>query len=363
MRDTARSLSVADPAEEAVVESAKVAKVAPASLSSVAASPTSTTLAVLAALGPDITLCLLCATALGVVGQLYGAHYVLRLSTMLLPGLVAPCILVVQLLRGRFREEALATLRDWLPLVFVAVVFDNLENYTALVRPLVIDGTLYHIDVALFGIEPSVWMMKIYRPLLTDWMASCYAIFLITPMFLAIVVALRGRREDFREIALAVMLQMWIAFFVFICLPAGPPRYYAPLRDGVFHTALPSFFNINNALQAKWDTYSPLLVRASFPSLHCAYATLTLIYAWRYGDAVFKSWLPRRAFFWLVLPLELSLYLSTIYLRHHWIPDIAAGIVLGIVACNVAPWLRARWPEMRSRRPAARGVVRDRATG
>jgi membrane-associated phospholipid phosphatase len=318
MSEPARSVTVTAPAEESTL---------------------------LSALGPDISLCLLCAAALTIVGKLYGAHYVLRLSTMLLPGLVAPGFFIVHLLRGRFRAEALKTLRDWLPLVFVAVVFDNLENYTALVRPLVIDNTLYRIDVALFGVEPSVWMMKIYHPLLTDWMACCYAIFLVTPMFLAITVSLRGRREDFREIALAVMLQMWIAFFVFICLPAGPPRYYQPLRDTVFQTPLPSFFNINSALQAKWDTYSPLLVRASFPSLHCAYATLTLVYAWRYGDAVFKSWLPKRAFFWMVLPLEVTLYLSTIYLRHHWIPDIAAGILLGLIACNVAPWLRARWPE------------------
>src|SRR5262249_49925505 len=152
---------------------------------------------------------------------------------------------------------------------------------------LTIDGALYRIDLALFGVEPTVWIRRFYQPLLTDWMATCYGIFLITPMFLAIAVSLRGRREDFREIALAGMLQMWIGLFIFICLPAGPPRYFAPLRDGVFQMKMPSLLGFNDALQAKWDTYSPLLVRASFPSLHCAYATLTLIYAWRFGDAVF----------------------------------------------------------------------------
>jgi membrane-associated phospholipid phosphatase len=303
-------------------------------------------------LGPDFTLCILCVTALLVVGQLFGAHYVLRLSTMLLPGLVAPGILIVHGLRGRFRSDALATLRDWAPLVFVAVVFDNLENYTGLVRKLTIDGTLHRIDLALFGVEPTVWMRHLYHPLLTDWMAATYAIFLVTPMFLAIIVSLRGRREDFREIALAVMLQMWIAFFLFICLPAGPPRYFAPLRDGAFQTPLPSFFGINDALQAKWDTYSPLLVRASFPSLHCAYATLTLVYAWRFGDALFPR--RRRLFFWLVLPLEASLYVSTIYLRHHWVPDCFAGATLALVVCRLAPWLRARWPEWTQKETAVR---------
>jgi membrane-associated phospholipid phosphatase len=303
-----------------------------------------------ASLGPDITLCLACAAALAIVGRLFGAHYVLRLSTMLLPGLVAPGILVIHLLRGKFRDDALATLRDWLPLVFVAVVFDNLENYTGLVRATTIDAYLYRIDVALFGAEPTVAIRAWYAPIVTDWMASCYAIFLVTPMFLAIAVSLRGRRDDFREMALAVMLQMWIAFFIFICLPAGPPRYYAPLRDGVFHAPLPSLLGFNDALQARWDTYSPLLVRASFPSLHCAYATLTLVYAWRFGDAVFQQ--PRRAFFFLVVPLELTLYVSTVYLRHHWIPDIAAGIALGLFVSLAAPWLRANWPQ-RNRRPAA----------
>jgi membrane-associated phospholipid phosphatase len=313
-----------------------------------------------ATLGPDVTLCVLCALALATVGQLFGAHYVLRLSTMLLPGLVAPGILVVHALRGRFRQEAWATLRDWMPLVFVAVVFDNLENYTGLVRPTTIDATLHHIDVALFGVEPTVWMRHLYSPLMTDWMATCYAIFLITPMVLAIIVSLRGRRDDFREMAFAVMLQMWIAFFIFICLPAGPPRYFAPLRDGPFQTPLPSFFGFNDALQARWDTYSPLLVRASFPSLHCAYATLTLVYAWRFGDAVFPRW--KRAFFFVVLPLELSLYVSTVYLRHHWIPDIAAGITLALFVCWAAPWLRAPCPEI-NRRRAPRGVGRARTTG
>lgn len=310
---------------------------------------------ILAALGPDLTLFALCAIALGTVGRLFGSHYVLRLSTMLLPGLVAPGIIVVYMLRrlaplvrdrpgarSDVAAFARATLRDWLPLVLVAVVFDNLENYTGLVRATTIDASLYRIDLALFGVEPTVWIRRFYSPLLTDWMASCYAIFLVTPMFLAIVVSLRDRRDDFREIALAVMLQMWFAFFIFICLPAGPPRYFAPLRDGAFREHLPSLLGFNDRLQATWDTYSPLLVRASFPSLHCAYGMLTLIYSWRFGDALFPQ--RRRLFFLLVLPLELSLFVATIYLRHHWIPDCVAGMLLAVFVCQLAPWLQRSWP-------------------
>jgi hypothetical protein len=317
---------------------------------------------VLARLGPDFTLFILCATALAVVGQLFGAHYVLRLSTFLLPGLVAPGFIIVHFFRrplgivqdrpgarATFWRESRNSLRDWIPLVLVAVTFDNLENYTGLVRKTTIDASLYNIDVALFGVEPTVWIKRFYHPLLTDWMASCYAIFLVVPMFLAIVLSLRGRRDDFREIANGVMLQMWIAFFVFICLPAGPPRYYAPLREGPFAAPLPSLLGLNAALQAKWDTYSPLLVRASFPSLHCAYGMLTLICAWRLGDGVFPRW--PRLFFWLVLPVEVTLFASTVYLRHHWIPDCIAGMTLAVIACAMARWVRYNWPTVRAAEP------------
>jgi membrane-associated phospholipid phosphatase len=290
-----------------------------------------------------------------VVGQLYGAHYVLRLSTILLPGCIAPGILVLRAAqrfgpladdapgaRRAFAVLARSTLRDWIPLVLVALVFDNLQNYTGLVRDQPIDAALHRMDLALFGVEPTVWIRRFYNPLLTDWMATCYGSFLIVPMFLAITLSLRGRRDDFRELALAVMLQMWIAFFLFVCLPAGPPRYFAELRNGPFQLPLPSLLGFNDRLQGTWDTYNPNLVRASFPSLHCAYATTTVIYAWRFGSGVFAR--PRRLFFFLVLPVELTLIVSTVYLRHHWIPDIAAGIGLSVGVCTLAPWLRRRWP-------------------
>jgi hypothetical protein len=82
-------------------------------------------------LGPDFTLFFACASALAVVGRLFGAHYVLRLSTMLLPGLVAPGLVAVHLARhGRagLAATARAAVRDWAPLVLVAIVFDNLAG-------------------------------------------------------------------------------------------------------------------------------------------------------------------------------------------------------------------------------------------
>jgi membrane-associated phospholipid phosphatase len=101
--------------------------------------------------------------------------------------------------------------------------------------------------------------------------------------------------------------------------------------------------------QSAFDTVDPLRVRSAFPSLHCSIAVLTLFYAWRFGDALFP--VRRRLYFWLCLPLVVSLWLSTIYLRHHWVPDIAAGLLLGLVSSMLAPWLRRTWPRGLNDRP------------
>src|ERR1043166_6670124 len=107
----------------------------------------------IALLGPDFTLFFFFLTILLVVGRVFGAHYVVRLSTMLLPGLAAPGIILVRFFprarrvldnapgaRAEFKQMALSTVRDWLPLVLVATVFDNLEDYTGIIRKVPIDA-------------------------------------------------------------------------------------------------------------------------------------------------------------------------------------------------------------------------------
>jgi membrane-associated phospholipid phosphatase len=76
--------------------------------------------------------------------------------------------------------------------------------------------------------------------------------------------------------------------------------------------------------------------------MHCAIAMMTLLYGWRFGSAVFPK--RPRLFFYLCLPLVMSLWCSTIYLRHHWVPDCVAGMLLGVICYHVTPILRRYWP-------------------
>jgi membrane-associated phospholipid phosphatase len=73
-------------------------------------------------------------------------------------------------------------------------------------------------------------------------------------------------------------------------------------------------------------------VFGAMPSLHCAYATLV---AWM----VFPL---RGALRWATLAFALSMVFSAVYLRHHYILDVLAGIVLAIPFAVYGPRVAGR---------------------
>ena len=247
--------------------------------------------------------------------------------------------------RAEYQRAVVNILRDWGPVILIMWLFQSLETYTGVVRQISIDPYLYRADLWLFGVEPTVWLSKHSTPLLTDYMALAYGSYFITPMILATMLSLRGRREDFREMTTALVLQMGIGFLLFLLFPAGPPRYYDPLVHGGFDPAvLHSHFGLFELQQGAFDSADPARTRSAFPSLHCSLALLTLIYSYRFSDAVW----PRYPRLWsrIVLVIVISLWISVVYLRHHWVVDIFAGLIVGGLANWLAPILRLRWPKL-----------------
>ena len=312
-----------------------------------------------AALGPDFGLAIAFLAVLTALVAGFGASFVWNKGPILVAGGILVLLVLVAFVRRApaifrgapeawrdFGTAARGVVRDWAPFTIIMWAFESMETYTGVIRKAGIDEALYRMDLYLFGFEPTVWVGRLSHPLLTDWMSLTYGLYFILPMIVATALSLRGRRHDLRELSTAVILQMGIGFVLFLLFPAGPPRFYAPLVNGGFSPAqLHSLTGLYELQQSAFDTVDPLRIRSAFPSLHCSIALLTLFYSWRFGDALFPK--RPRLYFWICLPLVISLWLSTIYLRHHWVPDIAAGLLLGLASSTLAPKLRTAWPRVR----------------
>jgi membrane-associated phospholipid phosphatase len=308
--------------------------------------------------GPDFGMVAAFTAALAVLVVAYGGSYKWQEGPILISAGIALGLVVARFVwrapsilwnrpgaRADFQRAAVTILRDWGPVILIMWLFQSLETYTGLIRETSIDDYLYRADVWLFGVEPTVWLSARATPLLTDWMALAYGSYFIVPMILATMLSIRGRREDFREMTTALVLQMGIGFVLFLMFPAGPPRYYPALVNGGFDPpVLHSYFGLFELQQGAFDSADPVRTRSAFPSLHCSLALLTLVYSHRFSAAVWPK--APRLWFWIVLVLMVSLWISVVYLRHHWVVDMFAGFALGGAALWLAPVLRRRWPRI-----------------
>ncbi len=267
---------------------------------------------------------------------------IIQASVGLPLGIMAGLLVVKFIQRPReFGFNAPVVLRDWVPFLFISFIYENMHDVAGHVMTFDIAGFLYEWDVAIFGVEPTLWMEKFYHPLLTDFMAFSYALYFAFPLIIMFFLSLHGHRRAFRHIAMALTFSFMLGFLGYLFFPASPPRY---LITELFTTGALNGPLLYNRLQAMWDGFS-VVGGGAFPRLHVGISTVALIYArrYRYFSRLYQ-WI-----WYLYIPLVISLWVSTVYLRHHWMIDIFAGWAVAYIGCCLADVSLKRWNRLRRR--------------
>ncbi len=227
-------------------------------------------------------------------------------------------------------------LREVVPFLICILIYTNLHDTISFVNPHDIHYYLIGLDQALFGVEPCVWAQQFITPARTDVMQFFYLCFFwIAPSTSLILLALRRFRE-FRAATLGVVICFYLGYFLYVALPAAPPRLVLVYE---FSRNLRGYPSLLSNLSASTFSLLPVDSRAAFPSLHAAVSLVALVYAWRHV----------RVWFYLLLPFALGLWVSTVYLRHHYVVDLIAGWLLVPVALWVAPRLDRFWSRQQRR--------------
>lgn len=195
------------------------------------------------------------------------------------------------------------------------------------------DAQLLAWDRRFFGETPSVPLERLLAPLLTDILTAAYFLHLVLPPVLAWL-WYRKDRAVFREFLLAVLISAFLGSIGYMIVPAVGP--------GI---AFPKLFE--RGLQG--ELYRPITTlleaarapRDVFPSLHVGVSSIVLFYGARRS----------RSLFWILLPLVLLNWLSTLYLRYHYLVDVFAGWIVAAGSIALAGWLLRA--EARIREPDA----------
>jgi len=191
------------------------------------------------------------------------------------------------------------------------------------------------IEVALFGRGSSTihdWLQPRATPALDRFFAIPYGIYLAAPIGYAVYLYFRDY-PGAQRIAWSFFLLNIVGFVAHHAYPAAPPWYFHAHGCSV---DLATAGNAGpNLLRVDAWTHVPFFtglygrstdVFGALPSLHVSYPLVMLLEGWR------KHRAPTRT---LLVLFPLAMCGAAVYLDHHWIVDVVAGLLLAVVGYRV----------------------------
>ena len=230
---------------------------------------------------------------------------------------------------ARATIDGLTVLRDFFPFFVGLVFYETLHDLTPLLRPGVVDGALVAIDRAVFGVDVSWWLGRFATPQLTRVMVYSYLSYFFAPVLLAAWFYWRDERAHFRDFMVSLCVVTLLGYAGYLIVPAVGPYVY---QASLFPERLPGGGADTHFFIAQLDGLKGV-ARDCFPSMHTAHTTVVLAFAWRGA----------RKLFWSYLPIAIGLYVSTIYLRMHYVVDVAAGFAVSALAVALGVRLERWW--------------------
>ena len=195
-------------------------------------------------------------------------------------------------------------------------------------------------EKAIFGVQPVVALQKFaWRPL-TDWMLFVYAVYVVLYPLLGAIIYFKHGEEANEDYLFHLGLANLACAAGFILFPVASPMYWEKVRS-LLTTPLASG---PLGAAAEWIRLHIHQPGGSIPSPHCAVATVMWFMARKYT---------KRGFLMLA-PIMLSLYVSTVYGRFHYVSDAVIGIAAALLVILAAPAIEKAWESRPGGRPGAR---------
>jgi membrane-associated phospholipid phosphatase len=250
-------------------------------------------------------------------------------------------LLAVLLLRvgavGPPRNRVLRFIREFYPILAMAVFYAELALLTGLSGAGPHDATIVAIEEQLFGGQPSQTLHAAWPSwLLSQYLHTAYFLYYLIPAALVFTLYFQRRWSAFQESLTTLLLVFLTCCFTYIVYPVtGPYHYFGP----------PEVADLGGGMAAVAHgvVKSGSSVGTAFPSSHTAVAVAIWLSALRLSRPLFLA-------LTLVVP---ALALGTVYGGFHYAIDTVVGVFWGVACALAAPPLNG-FLARRLPRPGAR---------
>jgi membrane-associated phospholipid phosphatase len=197
------------------------------------------------------------------------------------------------------------------------------------------------IDRAIFGVDPTVWLMKVTTPVLTEILQLAYVSYYFIMLAVGVELFMKHEQEKFVFTVFAVAYGFYVSYLGYLAFPAVGPRF--TLHDfATLDAELPglwlsehirAFINAGESIPAGVTDALRYAQRDAFPSGHTEMTLISMYLGHKFR-------LRSR----VVLDIAGSLLIiSTVYLRYHYVIDLIGGAACMLLVVWTAPPFFRRW--------------------
>ncbi|HEV7454207.1 MAG TPA: phosphatase PAP2 family protein [Candidatus Saccharimonadales bacterium] len=248
-------------------------------------------------------------------------------------------------------SQALAMLKRLGPVVAIIFVYESFRGLAPSLNSHVHYTMMIHADQTLFNVLPTAWLQNLLWHGHVMWydfvFYGAYMLHFILPLGLMLLIW-KFHDKQYWRVAGTYLVLSFAGFLTFLLYPAAPP-WLASNGGYIPHITRVSS-DVFNAMgvhdfPSLYNTLSPNPV-AAVPSLHAAYATLLVIFLWRYFG---RKW-------GLIAGIyPLLIWLGTVYMGEHYAVDELLGIIYAVAAyIGVYAFADKLWPRLQQRLPSLR---------
>lgn len=219
-------------------------------------------------------------------------------------------------------------------LIVVLIIYENLQYAITYISTIDQDAALLYYESMVFNKQTIYsYLEQFISPWVTDWFSLSYISFFFYLPILGGYFYFADKLEEWSNLVLTITIALFSGYIFYIIFPAvGPGVYlqheFTKTLDGQY---------ISQAASAFVNTQG--YARGTFPSLHIACSSIYLFFAYKNS----------RLLFLIFLPFIVSLWISTVFLRHHYLIDIFAGFCLAVICIFVGNYFYRKWYEKSER--------------
>ncbi len=205
----------------------------------------------------------------------------------------------------------------------VIATFLQLHYILPTVSHVVLDASIYRLDLAVFGFEPSVSWDRFVTPRTTEWFSFFYySYFFILCAFVLPMGLFERRARVLSELSFGLLFVVCVGHCLYVLVPGRGP--YAELAPHFQRSLAGGFW---------WPLVSRTVSAVDgalrtdiFPSLHTACPTFLTLFCFRNrAQRPYRYIWPVAAFF------TSQIILATMFLRWHYLADVCAGLTLAAI--------------------------------